>query len=132
MLIFNKTYFMLALLLLLTEVYIGLYIHDTIIRPYGGDFLVVILLYCLVKSFINSPVLLTAGWVLIFADIVEVSQYFHLVSLLGLQDFKLAKILLGTSFSFIDMFTYTFGIMLVIIAENMVTRIKKLKWGQVL
>ncbi|MDB4904836.1 MAG: hypothetical protein JWQ63_4117 [Mucilaginibacter sp.] len=123
---------MLALLLLLTEVYIGLYIHDTIIRPYGGDFLVVILLYCLVKSFINSPVLLTAGWVLIFADIVEVSQYFHLVSLLGLQDFKLAKILLGTSFSFIDMFTYTFGIMLVIIAENMVTRIKKLKWGQVL
>jgi hypothetical protein len=101
---------MLALLLLLTEVYIGLYIHDTIIRPYGGDFLVVILLYCLVKSFINSPVLLTAGWVLIFADIVEVSQYFHLVNLLGLQDFKIAKILLGTSFSFIDMLTYTLAL----------------------
>jgi hypothetical protein len=67
-----------------------------------------------------------------FADIVEVSQYFHLVSLLGLQDFKLAKILLGISFSFIDMFTYTFGIILVIIAENIVTRIKKLKWGKAL
>src|ERR1700731_187845 len=125
MLIFNKTYFLLALLLLLTEVYIGCYMHDSIIRPYGGDFLVVILLYCLVKSFFNFPVLLTAVWVLVFAYIVEVSQYYHLVNLLGLQDFKLAKILLGTSFSFIDMLTYTLGIGLVIGAENLVIVIKK-------
>jgi hypothetical protein len=132
MLFFNKTYFLFTLLLLLTEVYIGCNIHDSIIRPYGGDFLVVILLYCLVKSFINFPVLLTAGWVLTFAYIVEISQYYHLVNLLRLQDFKLAKILLGTSFSFIDMLTYTLGIVLVIVAENIVKRKKKLKWGKIL
>lgn len=132
MLFFNKTYFLFTLLLLLTEVYIGCYIHDSIIRPYGGDFWVVILLYCLVKSFVNFPVLLTAGSVLTFAYIVEISQYYHLVNLLGLQDFKLAKILLGTSFSFIDILTYTLGIVLVIVAENIVKRIKKLKWGKVL
>ena len=125
MLIFNKTYFILTLLLLLTEIYIGLYMHDTIIRPYGGDFLVVILLYCLVKSFINFPVLLTAGWVLFFAYAVEVSQYFHLVKILGFQDSKTAKILLDTSFSFIDMLTYTLGIILVIATENLLAGIKK-------
>ena len=117
MLRFNKFYFLLGLLLLGAEVYIGLYMHDAIVRPYGGDFLVVILLYCMVKSFINFPVLLTAGWVLVFAYAIEISQYFHLVNLLGLQNSKIAKILLGTSFSFTDLGMYTLGILLVIVIE---------------
>jgi hypothetical protein len=116
---FNKYYFLLAFFLLALEVYIGLYMHDAIIRPFGGDFLVVILLYCLFKSFINLPVLLTAGWVLAFAYTVEISQYFHLVSLLGLQHSKIAKILLGTSFSFIDLGMYTLGMLVVIVVENL-------------
>src|SRR5579862_8748016 len=100
---FHLIYFLLALLFLVTEIVIALYLHDTLIRPYGGDFFVVILLYCLIKSFIHLPVLLTAGWVLVFAYTVEISQYFHLISLLSLQHSKAATILLGTSFSFIDM-----------------------------
>ena len=124
MLRFNKSYFLLALSLLGIEAYIGIYMHDTIIRPYGGDFLVVILLYCLVKSFINSRVLLTAAWVLVFAYTIEISQYFHMVSILGLQRFKLATLLLGTSFSFIDLLTYTLGILLVIIVENLRVSLK--------
>jgi hypothetical protein len=122
---FNKFHSLLALLLLGAEVYIGLYMHDTIIRPFGGDFLVVILLYCLVKSFINFPVLLTAGWVLVFAYAIEISQYFHLISMLGLQRSKLATLLLGTSFSYIDLLTYTLGILLVIIVENLRISLKK-------
>jgi hypothetical protein len=122
---FNKTYFLLALILLCVEVYIGLYVHDSIVRPFGGDFLIVILLYCLVKSFFNLPVLLTAGWILVFAYAVEVSQYFHFVHLLGLQDSKLARLLLGTSFSFTDLLCYTLGILLVIIAENLRISLKK-------
>lgn len=118
MFIFNKIYFLLALLLLLTEVLIGLYLHDTLIRPYGGDFLVVILLYCIVKSFANASVFATACCVLLFAYAVEISQYFHLVSVLGLQNSRLAVMLMGTSFSFTDMMVYTLGILLVIVAEN--------------
>jgi hypothetical protein len=125
MLSFHKTYFLLALLLLFVELFIGLYMHDSIIRPYGGDFLVVILLYCFVKSFINFPVLLAAGWVLVFAYAVELSQYFHLVKLLGLQNSKAAKIILGTSFSFIDLLTYTMGILLVIAVENVRLSLRK-------
>ncbi|WP_092559518.1 hypothetical protein [Anaeromicropila populeti] len=32
------------------EVLIARYVHDTVIRPYIGDVLVVIVLYCLVRS----------------------------------------------------------------------------------
>ncbi|SHM12183.1 DUF2809 domain-containing protein [Mucilaginibacter sp. OK098] len=115
---FHKRYFLLALLLFIIEFIIGADVHDAIIRPYGGDFLVVILLYCLIKSFINTPVFKTACGVLLFVYIVEISQYFHLVSLLGLQNSKTTKILLGTSFSFTDLLAYTLGILLVIIIEN--------------
>jgi hypothetical protein len=125
MIAFNKSYFLLALLLLAIELYTGIYMHDAIVRPFGGDFLVVILLYCLLKSFFNSPALLTACWVLVFACAVEVSQYFHLVQLLGLQHSNIAKILLGTSFSFIDLGMYTLGILLVIIVENLRASLNK-------
>ena len=80
---FNKTYFALAVLLFIIEVLIALYQHDNFVRSYGGDFLVVILLYCFIKSFIVKPVIKTAIAVLIFAYSVEISQYFHLIKLLG-------------------------------------------------
>jgi len=119
MLRFNRWYFVLMLLLFAIEFIIGADFHDTIIRPYGGDFLVVILIYCFVKSFITTPVVSTALGVLLFSYLVEISQYFHLVSLLGMQHSKLAKIMLGTSFSFTDLLAYTLGIGLVIVIENL-------------
>jgi len=116
---FNGRYFILMLLLFIIEFIIGVDFHDSIIRPYGGDFLVVILIYCFVKSFVNTPVAGTGLAVLLFSYMVEVSQHFHLVTLLGLQDSKLARILLGTSFSFNDLLAYTLGIGLVLVAENL-------------
>ncbi|MDB5132031.1 MAG: hypothetical protein JWR02_1780 [Mucilaginibacter sp.] len=115
---FNKAYFIAALTLFIAEVLIGAYMHDTIIRPYGGDFFVVILMYCIIKSFFNLPVLQTACYVLIFAYTVEISQYFHLVNLLSLQNNRMAKILLGTSFSVTDLLAYSLGALLVIITES--------------
>ncbi|WP_259068009.1 DUF2809 domain-containing protein [Mucilaginibacter sp. X4EP1] len=115
---FNKYYFLLALLLFVVELYIGLYMHDDFIRPYGGDFLVVILLYCVVKSFANWPVLPTAAGVLVFAYLIEISQYFHLIVLLGLQHSKAARLLLGTSFSFTDLLCYTLGMATMILVLN--------------
>jgi len=117
--VFNKFYFALTVLLFITEVFIGRFVNDAIIRPYGGDFLVVILIYCFVKSFVNTAVIATAIGVLVFAYIIEVSQYFHLVNLLGWQHIKAARIILGTSFSFIDLLTYTLGVILIIIIEKL-------------
>lgn len=114
----NIPYFILAVLLLLIEILIGLYLHDALVRPYGGDFLVVILLYCLVKSIACTPVIKTAIGVLIFSYLVEISQYFHLVKLLGLQHSRIAALILGCSFSFTDLLCYTLGILLVILIEK--------------
>lgn len=114
---FNKNYFILAILLFITEILIALYLHDNFIRPYGGDFLVVILVYCMVKTCLNTPIVPTAIAVLLFAYVVEILQYFRLIAWLGLQHSRLACIILGTSFSWTDMLCYTLGITLVIIVE---------------
>ncbi|MDN5287214.1 MAG: hypothetical protein JWR38_3488 [Mucilaginibacter sp.] len=111
-------YFTPALLLLLTELIIGTYVHDSFLRPYGGDFLIVILLYCFVKSFFYTPPIKTAACVLLFAYIIEALQYYHLTQLLGLQHSRAAAMLLGNSFSWMDILCYTLGIALVMIIEK--------------
>jgi hypothetical protein len=111
---FNRIYFILAIALFITELLIGKYVHDSIIRPFGGDFLVVILIYCFVKAFLDKPFLPLAIVTLLLAYVIEVSQYFHLIKLLGLQHSTIAALLLGTSFSWTDMLCYTLGIALVI------------------
>jgi hypothetical protein len=114
----NIRYFICTLLLFATEVLIALYVHDQIIRPYIGDLLVVILIYCFVKSFLNTPIWPTAITVLLFSYTIEVLQYFDLVNLLGLQDSKLARIVIGTSFAWTDLAAYTAGIAIVLYAER--------------
>jgi len=57
---FNWYYFVLTILLLGLEILIALFAHGSIIRPYIGNLLVVILIYCFVKSFANTPVFITA------------------------------------------------------------------------
>ncbi|WP_366069085.1 DUF2809 domain-containing protein [Flavobacterium sp.] len=54
MLTFNKTYFRLASLIFTVEILIALYVHDKIIRPYFGDVLVIVLIYCFIKSFFKN------------------------------------------------------------------------------
>jgi len=122
---FNLSYFLISLLIFATEVLIARYLHDGFIRAYGGDFLVVILIYCTIKAFFPLPVAKTAFWVLIFAYLVEISQYFHLVNLLRLQNSKLARLILGTTFSFIDLLTYTIGILFVFACENFIPKLKR-------
>jgi hypothetical protein len=117
-------YGLLALLLFGIEVLIALYLHDRIIRPYIGDLLVVILIYCCVKALVNTPVFATALGVLLFAYAVETLQYFHVVDLLGLGHSKLARVIIGSSFEWMDMLAYTLGIGLILILERLAERSK--------
>ena len=97
MLQFNKKYFLLTIILFIIEVLIAVFVHDKIIRPYVGDILVVILIYCFIKSFFNFSVWKTAIGVLIFSFTIEFLQYFKVVKLLGLQSNHLANTVIGTS-----------------------------------
>jgi len=115
-------YLVLTILLFATEILIALYSHNSILRAYIGDVLVVILIYCFVKSFFDTPVVKTAIGVLLFSYLVEALQYFKIVNRFGLQDYKLARIVIGTSFSWIDILSYTAGILIVLIAERIASK----------
>ena len=115
---FYLRYFLMFIVLLITEVLIALFVHDTIIRPYLGDLFVVILIYCFVKSFVSTPVTKTALCVLAFAFTIELLQYFNIVHQLGLQHSKAARMIIGTTFSWKDLFAYTGGFVLIVLSEN--------------
>jgi hypothetical protein len=115
---FNKNYFTLFLLILATEFIIALYIHDAFIRPYVGDVLVVVLIYCFVKAFLNTLALPTALGVLIFSYVVETLQYFNIVEVIGLGHSRVARIVIGSSFSWLDILSYTAGIAIVLLTER--------------
>lgn len=108
------------LLLFAVEIFIGARMHDAIIRPYGGDFLVVIWLYCLVRSFVNWPVWKVAVGVLLFAYAIETLQYFGMADRLGFRGPSLMRTLLGSYFTWTDIFCYTLGILTVISWEGIV------------
>ncbi|MDI5951130.1 DUF2809 domain-containing protein [Flavobacterium yafengii] len=118
MLQFNRTYFAFTVFLFLLETAIALFVHDNFIRPYFGDFLVVILLYCFLKSFLNVSAWVAAGLVLVFSFAIETAQYFNMVEKLGLQHYKIAKVVLGNSFAWMDLLAYVLGILAVISIEK--------------
>ena len=115
---FQKRYLILTIFLLLVEVLIALFINDTFVRPYIGDLLVVVLLYCFLRTFINLPALAIALMALLFAYFIETLQYVDFISSSGLQNSRLARILLGNSFDWGDMLAYTLGIISVIAIER--------------
>lgn len=118
MLTFHKNYFGLAILIFIIEILIALYVHDKIIRPYIGDVLVVIMIYCFIKSFLKLPVFSVAVFVLLFSFSIEFLQYLQIVEKLGLQNSTIAKTVIGTSFAWIDIFCYIAGICIVLISEK--------------
>ena len=97
-----------TLLLFLTEVLIATKLgHHHFIRAYFGDFLVVILVYCAIKSFFPiTPKPLAIG-VFIFAAAVELAQCFQIADHLQLTG--VARVVVGTSFSFYDLVMYAAG-----------------------
>ena len=118
MITFNKKYFGFTILLFISEVLIALYINDNFIRPYLGDVLVVILIYCFLKSFLKLPVLIVAIFVLAFSFTIEFLQFLNIVEKLGLEKSKIARTVIGTSFSWIDLLTYIIGITIVLFIEK--------------
>lgn len=118
MLKFNSVYFTLTIALFITEILIALFVHDRFIRPYLGDVLVVILLYCFVQSFFNLQIKTAAFSVLAFAFIIEFLQFLNIVEKLNLEKSKLARTVIGTSFSWLDLLTYAIGIAIVFAAEK--------------
>ena len=97
-----------AVILLVIEILIGLFIHDSFVRPYLGDALVVILIWCVVRIVIPDKFVWLSGAVFLFALLVEVSQIFPLCDVLGIEN-RLLRTLMGTSFAWGDIVAYFAG-----------------------
>ncbi len=124
---FNSKYFLIAIFLFLIEIIIAIFVKDNFVRPYVGDYLVVILIYTTIRSIFKANTLPLSFGVLLFAYVVEFSQYFNLIGLLHLSNDKLAQNVMGNSFAWNDMIAYTLGIITVVLVEKIFYRKKTLK-----
>lgn len=118
MLTFNRKYFFLASILFVIEVLIATLVHDNFFRPYFGDYLVVILIYFAVRTFLNAAPLKVAIAVLLFAYAIEALQCFRFVDRLGLSHNIIARTVIGYGFEWWDILAYTLGIITVLILER--------------
>ncbi|WP_452597156.1 ribosomal maturation YjgA family protein [Pontimicrobium sp. MEBiC01747] len=107
---FNIVYFILFLILLIIEILIATFLKSGFIRHTFGDFLVVILLYTLIKSILKTKSLYIALAVLIIAFSIEFLQLANLLDYLNLRDNLLANLILGSHFSIQDLIAYTLGV----------------------
>lgn len=96
--------------LLIIEILIAKFIRDDFIRPYGGDFLVVILIYCFLMAVSDISVLKGLLIVLIFAFAIEFFQIINIVKVMQYQPPEPVMIILGSSFSIWDLLAYSLGI----------------------
>ena len=122
---FSLPYFLLTLLFFIIELLIALFIKDDFIRPYFGDILVVVLIYCFIKTFFRIPVLKAVLLVLAFSFLVEFIQYLNLITVLGLENSTAAKMILGNSFAWGDLVMYVTGGILILLVEQLQNHNKK-------
>lgn len=114
---FSYAYLLATLAVLLLEIIIALYVRDPFIRPYVGDTLAVILVYCFFKIGIRSHKLSLTILALCIAFCIEGLQATNFIEMIGLEDNAFAKVILGTSFSWGDMLAYIAGALLIFIFE---------------
>lgn len=106
---FQKHYFFVSLLLFTTLVVIALFVRDSLLRPYGGDFLVVIWLYTLIRALTSASIKQTALFVMGVALLVECLQYLQFTAYLGIAADTAAGIAIGSSFDWLDLLLYASG-----------------------
>lgn len=106
---FDLKPFVICIIIFFIEVFIALFVNDSFVRPYGGDILVVMLIYYFLKSFIETKTIYLVVAVLLFAYLVEAGQYFRMVEVLGLQGNTIMRVVIGSSFSWWDIVCYTIG-----------------------
>jgi len=106
------------------EVAIAVFISNGFIRSTFGDFLVVMLIYCFVKTIFNGNPLKVAICVLIFAFLIEFLQLIQILKSLNLEQNKIIATVLGNTFQISDLVSYSLGTITIVILEN---RFKKNK-----
>jgi hypothetical protein len=111
-----------ALVIFAVEVVIALYVRDDFVRPYLGDLLAVMLVYCAVRAVMGAGMFAALGFALGLALAIEVAQLFDVLGALGLGGNRVARIVLGGSFDVLDLAAYAAGGVAIIVVEAMLRR----------
>ncbi len=115
---FRPGYAIATLVVFLIEVVIALYVRDDFVRPYGGDILAVVFVYLGFRTITTMSVHVAAGAALGVAFLVEIAQALNIITLVGLADNQIARVVLGTSFAWGDIAAYIAGYVLILICER--------------
>ena len=110
---FSRGYFLAFLAVLAIEIFIAIAVRDSIVRPFVGDVLVVVLLYCLVRALTRLPVRAAIGGVFAFACCVELAQWLQLGVRLGIPPKSILGVMLGTHFDPLDFAAYGCGALVI-------------------
>lgn len=116
---YRLSYLVVTLMIFSLEVLIAtVWSHHHFIRAYGGDFLVVILIYTAWKVVWNSEPYRLAWGVLVFAVLVELAQYLNITDHLQLGADSVARVVVGTSFSWLDILMYALGCLAIYVVDK--------------
>lgn len=87
------------------EVMIALFVHDKFVRPYLGDVLAVVTVYCGARIvFVNKPRFLSV-WMTALAFVVELLQLTDISDHVG----RVLAVILGSTFDVKDLLCYAVG-----------------------
>ena len=106
-------YLLATVVLIAVEVLIALYVHDSFVRPYLGDVLVVIVVYTFVRIFLPEGCPFLPLWIFLFAACVEGLQAIHIADKLGLGKSRFFRTLIGGTCDIRDIICYAVGCLVV-------------------
>lgn len=116
-------FLLIFIFLLAIEVLIALYVHDDFVRPYVGDMIVTVVVWAFARIVFPDRFKLMSLYVMIFAILVEVGQYFNYVDLLGITN-PILVTMMGTSFAWADIACYAVGCVVAAVADYIMLRKK--------
>lgn len=88
---------------------IALFVHDGFVRPFLGDVLAVVWLYAALRAVFGWGRGLANGVALAVAFGLEIGQGLDLLHHLGLESFRVARVVLGATFDPLDLLAYVLG-----------------------
>ena len=99
------------------EVAIALFVRDGLVRPYIGDALAVMLVYCALRAVMPLGLWSAVAITLAIAAAIEIAQFFDIVGALGLGKNAFVRTVLGGAFDWLDLAAYAAGAGLVATVE---------------
>lgn len=104
------------------EVAIALFVRDRFVRPYLGDVLAVLLVYCGLRAVLPLRVLPAAALAFAIGALIEFGQGVNLLDLLGMRDNEMIAVILGGSFEWLDFVAYAAGALIALMVERFIRR----------